>query len=154
MTFGQQVHACYSLPEWQAVKLIYLRRKIYDMAFQWVYLSMCIINFWLFLHRKCTLIGSKLLAVRQFSFKLTILPIVPCEQRLHFRGMSWRAKSSLCRQSFKSVQKSGRKNLKKGFLPVLGRFRTLRESCVSEWTLTIIAPSCIPSRQILAYERG
>ena len=30
----------------------------------------------------------------QFSFSL------PCEQRLHFRGMSWRAKSSLCRQPF------------------------------------------------------
>ena len=25
---------------------------------------------------------------------------LPCEQRLHFRGMSWRAKSSLCRQPF------------------------------------------------------
>ena len=27
------------------------------------------------------------------------LPL-PCERRLHFRGMSWRAKSSLCRQPF------------------------------------------------------
>ena len=26
--------------------------------------------------------------------------LVPCEQRLHFRGMSWCAKSSLCRQPF------------------------------------------------------
>ena len=26
--------------------------------------------------------------------------LLPCEQRLHFRGMSWRAKSSLCRQPF------------------------------------------------------
>ena len=26
--------------------------------------------------------------------------VLPCEQRLHFRGMSWRAKSSLCRQPF------------------------------------------------------
>ena len=25
---------------------------------------------------------------------------LPCEQRLHFRGMSWRAKGSLCRQPF------------------------------------------------------
>ena len=33
-TFEQQVHACYSLPEWQAVKPIYLRRKIYEMVFQ------------------------------------------------------------------------------------------------------------------------
>ena len=24
---------------------------------------------------------------------------IPCEQRLHFRGMSWRAKSSLCRST-------------------------------------------------------
>ena len=45
-------------------------------------------------------------------------------------------------------------DLKIGFLPVLDRFRALRESCVSEWTLTIILPLCIPSRQILAYERG
>ena len=43
-TFGQQVHACYSLPEWQAVKPIYLRRKIYEMVFQWACLSMSIIN--------------------------------------------------------------------------------------------------------------
>ena len=35
------------------------------------------------------------------SDHLVILPFrVPCEQRLHFRGMSWRAKSSLCRQPF------------------------------------------------------
>ena len=30
-----------------------------------------------------------------------------CEQRLHFRCVSWLAKSSLCQQLFKSVQKSG-----------------------------------------------
>ena len=24
--------------------------------------------------------------------------VLPCEQRLHFRGMSWRAKSSHCQQ--------------------------------------------------------
>ena len=30
----------------------------------------------------------------QFPFSL------PCEQKLHFRGMSWRTKSSLCRQPF------------------------------------------------------
>ena len=40
---------------------------------------------------------------------------IPCEQRLHFRCVSWRAKSSLCRQPFKSVQKSGRINLENGF---------------------------------------
>ena len=38
---------------------------------------------------------------------------IPYEQRLHFRCVSWRAKSSLCQQPFKSVQKSGRINLKK-----------------------------------------
>ena len=32
------------------------------------------------------------------SVELT--PSLPCEQRLHFRGMNWRAKSSLCRQLF------------------------------------------------------
>ena len=53
---------------------------------------------------------------------------IPCEQRLHFRGNSWRAKSSLCRQLFKSVQKSGRINLKKtGFF----LFLTGLEHCVS-----------------------
>ena len=35
---------------------------------------------------------------------------LPCEQRLHFRCVSCRVKSSLCRQPFKSVQKSGRIN--------------------------------------------
>ena len=44
--------------------------------------------------------------------------ILPCEQRLHFRCVSCRAKSSLCRQPFKSVQKSGRINYKKqAFFP-------------------------------------
>ena len=57
---------------------------------------------------------------------------LPCEQRLHFRDMKWRAKSRLCRQPFNSVQKSGQINLKIGFLRVLDRFRSLRESCVSE----------------------
>ena len=57
---------------------------------------------------------------------------VPYEQRLHFRSVSWRTKSSLCRQPFKSVQKSGRINHKNGFFPLLGRFRALRESCVAD----------------------
>ena len=30
----------------------------------------------------------------------TATPSIPCEQKLHSRGMSWRAKSSLCRQPF------------------------------------------------------
>ena len=63
--------------------------------------------------------------------KVTVV-VVPCEQRLHFRGISWRAKSSLCRQPFKSVQKSGRINLENGFFPVLDRFRTLPESFVAD----------------------
>ena len=56
---------------------------------------------------------------------------VPCKQRLYFRCVSWRAKSSLCWQPFKSVQKSGRINEENGFFPVLDRFRALRESCVA-----------------------
>ena len=33
--------------------------------------------------------------------------VIPCEQKkIHFRCVSWRAKSSLCRQPFKSVSKS------------------------------------------------
>ena len=39
--------------------------------------------------------------------------------------MRWCAKSSLCRQLFKSVQKPGRINWKKRVLPVLDRLRTL-----------------------------
>ena len=35
---------------------------------------------------------------------------LPCEKRLHFRDMKWRAKSRLCLQPFKSVQKSGQIN--------------------------------------------
>ena len=38
---------------------------------------------------------------------------IPCEHRLDFRGMRWRAKSNLYRQPFKSVQKPGLINLKK-----------------------------------------
>ena len=58
---------------------------------------------------------------------------LPCEQRLHIRCRSWRAKSSLCRQPFKSVLKSGRINLKKrGFF----LFLTGLEHCVSlAWIL-------------------
>ena len=44
---------------------------------------------------------------------------LPCEQRLHFRCASCRAKSILCRQPFKSVQKSGWINLKKRALSCL-----------------------------------
>ena len=35
-----------------------------------------------------------------YGFRTGPRAILPCEQRLHFRGMSWRAKSSLCRQPF------------------------------------------------------
>ena len=50
-----------------------------------------------------------------------------CEQRLHFHCVSWRAKSSLCRQLFKSVQKAGGINSKTGFF----LFLTGLEHCVS-----------------------
>ena len=56
---------------------------------------------------------------------------LPCEQRLHFRCVSCHGKSSLCQKPFKSVQKSGWINLKNWFFPVLGRFKSLRESCMS-----------------------
>ena len=46
--------------------------------------------------------------------------------------MSWRAKSSLCQQPFKSIQKSGRINLKNGLFPVLDQFRALHESCIAD----------------------
>ena len=58
--------------------------------------------------------------------------IVPCEQRLHFCCVSCWVKSSLCRQPFKSVQKSGQINLKNRFFPCFNRFRGLLESCVAD----------------------
>ena len=62
---------------------------------------------------------------------------VPSEQRLHFRCVSWRAKSSLFRQPFNSIQKwSGRINEKNEFFPVLDRFRALRKSCVADQKLS------------------
>ena len=57
---------------------------------------------------------------------------LPCEQSLHFRCVSCRAKSSLCWQPFKSVQKSGRIDWKTWFLPVLDQFRALCESGVAD----------------------
>ena len=57
-------------------------------------------------------------------------------EAVHFRCMSWGAKSSLCRRPFKSVKKSGRINKKPVFFPILDRFRALRESYVSlAWVL-------------------
>ena len=49
-----------------------------------------------------------------------------------FRCVSWRAKSSLCQQPFKSVQKSGQIDLKNRVFPVLDRIRALSESCVAD----------------------
>ena len=57
---------------------------------------------------------------------------LPCEQRLHFRCMSCPVKSSLCRQPFNSILKSGQINLKNRFFPVLDRFRALRGSCIAD----------------------
>ena len=67
-------------------------------------------------------IKEEVLAQNRLKEKSRHPKMVPCEQRLHFRGMSLGAKSS----------KSGRINLKNGFFLVLDRFRALRESCVSE----------------------
>ena len=39
---------------------------------------------------------SIIVSIQNSVFKCRL----PCEQRLHFRGMSWCAKSSLCRQPF------------------------------------------------------
>ena len=61
---------------------------------------------------------------------------IPREQRLHFGCVSCRAKSSLCRQPFKSVQKSGRINLKNSFF----LFLTGLEHCASlAWVLRSIS---------------
>ena len=48
-----------------------------------------------------------------------------------FCCVSWHAKSSLCWQLFKSVQKSGQIKWTNGFFPVLERLRALLESCVA-----------------------
>ena len=58
----------------------------------------------------CLLHSFSLVCICKMEFKpLSIIvsiqnPVfkcrLPCEQRLHFRGMSWCAKSSLCRQPF------------------------------------------------------
>ena len=53
---------------------------------------------------------------------------IPCEQRLHFRCVSWHAKSSLCQQICPEISTN---KLKNGFFPVLDRFRALHESCVA-----------------------
>ena len=58
---------------------------------------------------------------------LATCQLIPCKQRLHFRCVSQCAKSSLCRQPFKLIQKSGRINLKTGFFLFLTRL----EHCVS-----------------------
>ena len=60
---------------------------------------------------------------------------VPCKQRLYFCCVSWHAKSSLCREPFKSVQKFEiwmNKLKKQVFFPVLDQFRALRESSVAD----------------------
>ena len=66
------------------------------------------------------------------SNNMRITRVLSSEQRPHFHCVSCRVKSSLCRQPFKSVQKSGQINFKNGFFPVLDRFRTLQESCVAD----------------------
>ena len=58
--------------------------------------------------------------------------ILTCEQRVHFYCVSWHAKSSLCPQPFKSVQKSARINFESGFFSVLDQFGALREYCVAD----------------------
>ena len=63
---------------------------------------------------------------------LVTCQLIPCEQRLHFCCVSWCAKSGLCQQPFKSIQKSGRINLKNALFTVLDQL----EHCVSlAWVL-------------------
>ena len=63
--------------------------------------------------------------------------LIPCEQRLHFRGMSWRAKSSLCPQPF-------------NFLPCMRKIRhairkqLVRQMCVSFAGIKIAKTTCEP----------
>ena len=71
------------------------------------------------------------------QFQVPLWDKLPCEQRLHFCCLSWRAKSSLCWKPFKSVLKSGRINEKNGLFPLLDWFRALRESCVADQSCPI-----------------
>ena len=58
---------------------------------------------------------------------------IPCQQRLQFRCVSCRPKSSLCRLATVQIRPEIWTNkLKKRFFPVLDRFRPLRESCVAD----------------------
>ena len=59
---------------------------------------------------------------------------IPCEQRLQFRCVSCRAKSSLCRLATVQIRPEiwTNKLKKRVFFPVLDRFRPLRESCVAD----------------------
>ena len=60
---------------------------------------------------------------------------LPCEQRLHFRGMSWRAKSSLCRQPFNflSCMRKIRHAIRK---------QLVRQICVSFAGIKIAKTTC------------
>ena len=60
---------------------------------------------------------------------------LPCEQRPHFRGMSWRAKSSLCRQlfNFLSCMRKIRHAIRK---------QLVRQICVSFTGIKIVKTTC------------
>ena len=62
-------------------------------------------------------------------------PLLPCEQRLHFRGMRWRAKSSLCRQplNFLSCMRKIRQATRK---------QLVRQICVSFAGIKIAKTTC------------
>ena len=68
-----------------------------------------------------------LFVVRWFNRLKYILGQLPCEQRLHFRCVSWRAKSSHNRSN---PSRNLDEWIKHGLFPVLDRLRALREACV------------------------
>ena len=61
--------------------------------------------------------------------------MIPCKQRLHFRGMRWRAKSSLCRQPFNflSCMRKIRHAIRK---------QLVRQICVSFAGIKIAKTTC------------
>ena len=81
----------------------------------------------------CSVVKMMIMLCFKHFFCINTVKFLPREQKLHFRCVSWRAKSILCRHPFKSVQKFGRINFKKtGFF----LFLTGLEHCVSlAWIL-------------------
>ena len=94
------------------------------------------INHSLCIFYACSVVKMMIMLCFKHFFCINTVKLLPWEQRLHFRCVSWRAKNILRRHPFKSVQKSGRINFKKRVFscswPVYSIKWVLRESCVAD----------------------